>query len=149
MGCGARALQDLDMAPSHYIGVEINSAAKKIAQNLNPASSRFKGIDHSRFSDVMKITTSDISKLGHGAIDKVFFGSPCEDFSFLRLLPNSQGKFPPQGSNPRPGLDGLKRPNSSTMHQNSDLGVGIQSVGTVFRGKCRFLRHEIRLERSL
>ena len=108
MGCGARALQDLDMAPSHYIGVEINSVAKKIAQNLNPASSRFKGIDHSRFSDVMKITRSDISKLGHGAIDKVFFGSPCEDFSFLRLLPNRQGKLPPQGSNPRPGLDGPK-----------------------------------------
>ena len=37
MGCGARALQNLDMAPSHYIGVEINSVAQKIAQNLNPA----------------------------------------------------------------------------------------------------------------
>ena len=108
MGCAARVLQDLDMAPSHYIGVEINAASKKIAQNLNPATSRFKGIDHSRFSDVMKITRSDISELGQGAIDKVFFGAPCEDFSFLRLLPNRQGKLPPQGSNPRPGLDGPK-----------------------------------------
>jgi len=103
MGCAARALQDLDMVPSHYIGVEINPAARKVAQNLNPPSSRFQGIDHSRFSDVMKITESDIEKLGKGAVDKVFFGAPCEDFSFLRLLPNRSGK---KSSNPRPGLDG-------------------------------------------
>jgi len=94
--------------PSHYIGVEIISVAKKIAQNLNPVSLRFKGVDHSRFSDVMKITRSDISELGHGAIDEAFFGAPCEDFSFLRLLPNRKGKLPPEGSNPRPGLDGPK-----------------------------------------
>ena len=105
MGCGARALQDLDMSPSHYIGVEINSSAKKVAQNLNPPTSRFKGIDHSRFSDVMKITRSDIEKLGKGAIDNVFFGAPCEDFSFLRRLPNRRGKVSP---NARPGLDGPK-----------------------------------------
>ena len=108
MGCAARALQDLGMAPSHYIGVENNPTSKKVAQNLNPVTSVFKGVDHSRFSDVMKITRADISELGQDAIDKVFFGAPCEDFSFLRLLPNRQGKLPPQGSNPRPGLDGPK-----------------------------------------
>ena len=63
------------------------------------------GIDHSRFSDVMKITKSDIEKLGEGAIDKVFFGAPCEDFSFLRLLQNRSGN---KSSTPRPGLDGPK-----------------------------------------
>ena len=114
MGCAARALQDLDMVPSHYIGVEINPVARKVAQNLNPLSSRFQGIGHSRFSDVMKIARSDISQLGHGAIDKVLFGAPCEDFYFLRLLPNRQGKLPPQGSNPRPGLDG---PKGQTLRQ--------------------------------
>ena len=93
------------MPPDHYIGVEINPDARKVAQNLNPPSSRFMGIDHSRFSDVMKITESDIEKLGEGAIDKVFFGAPCEDFSFLRLLPNRRGQ---KSSNPRPGLDGPK-----------------------------------------
>ena len=74
MDCAARALQDLDMVPSHHIGVEINPAARKVAQNLNPPSSRFQGIDHSRFSDVMKIRESDIEKLGEGAVDKVLFG---------------------------------------------------------------------------
>ena len=53
IGCAGRALQDLGMASSHCIGAEINAASKKVAQNLNPVSSRFKGIDHSHFSPVM------------------------------------------------------------------------------------------------
>ena len=89
MGCAARALQDLDMIPAHYIGVEIDPVARKVAQNLNPPSSRFQGIDHSRFSDVMKITKSDIEKLGEGAIDKKFLRC-----SMRRLLISSSPPKP-------------------------------------------------------
>jgi len=64
-------------------------------------------VDYTWFKDVTKITEKDIEALGPDYFDLVMWGSPCEDFSKLRLLPNRPGQKSrrrKKGVDPRPGL---------------------------------------------
>ena len=109
MGCGALVLKAKKIPVNRYVGVEIDSEARNVCDATNPSDGDFPGVDHTWFKDVTKITEKDIEALGPDYFDLVMWGSPCEDFSKLRLLPNRPGhksRRRKKGVDPRPGLMG-------------------------------------------
>ena len=91
MGCGALVLKTKKIPVNRYVGVEIDSEARNVCDATNPSDGDFPGVDHTWFKDVTKIKEKDIEALGPDYFDLVMWGSPCEDFSKLRLLPNGPG----------------------------------------------------------
>ena len=104
MGCCALGLRNVQAEVDRYIGVEIDPVARLIADNVNPESTGFPGIDHSWHSDVLSITEADIAALGSNTIKLLAYGAPCEDMSKLRLLRKAGSST----TDPRPGLNGPK-----------------------------------------
>ena len=106
MGCGALALKGCSATLDRYIAVEVEPAARRVAQVASPSTTTFPGIDHGWHDDVHQIQEQDIKDLGSGAIKLLLFGAPCEDMSKLRLLVSNKQKK--HSGDPRPGLDGKR-----------------------------------------
>ena len=108
IGMGAYILNRLDADITRYIGMEKESVARTICDNLNPPDkSHFNGVDHSFHTDIYHVTEDRIASLGYNVIKIYIMATPCEDWSLYRLLP-SRYKNRKRPVNPRPGLRGKK-----------------------------------------
>ena len=108
IGMGAYILNRLDADITRYIGMEKESVARTICDNLNPPDkSYFNGVDHSFHTDIYHVTEDRIASLGYNVIKIYIMATPCEDWSLYRLLP-SRYKNRKRPVNPRPGLRGKK-----------------------------------------
>jgi hypothetical protein len=117
MGCGAAALQECEADMSRYVAVELNEEARKIAEFANPKTTSFPGIDHSVCNDMYDITEQTIIDMGPGNIVLFLGGTPCGDFSKLRMLLSTNDPSDSMewvSKDPRPGLDG---PNGKKLRQ--------------------------------
>jgi hypothetical protein len=109
MGCLGLIAKSISVRPTRYIGVEINPTARGVADNVHPDGGMFT-VDHGWHNDINHISEQDVLGLGRNAISMVGFGSPCEDFSLLRLLPprHKGDKLLQSRGESRPGLKGKK-----------------------------------------
>ena len=104
MGCGMICLNANEANIARYLAVEISSDARDIAKNVSDKMNKTAIIDHSWHSDILNIAEEDIAALGNGNIKLFIAGSPCQDFSRLRLI--TRHKHKKCISELRPGLNG-------------------------------------------
>ena len=84
----AMVAQMINMQPANTISFEVDPIARKIAKHANQTTHDFCGTDHDSMGhDVLQVTEAMIKAIGRNAITFVGAGTPCEDFSLLRLLP--------------------------------------------------------------
>jgi site-specific DNA-cytosine methylase len=108
INCGLMVMTILDMFPALYVSCELCKFARDLSDAANPASGSFPGISRILGHDVTKITRQAIKDAG--PFDVIVGGTPCSDFSKMRLLPPREpfDKSYAKGDDPRPGLDGPK-----------------------------------------
>ena len=99
--CAAMLANLHHISPAKYYSVETDAACRAMATHASPATENFCGISHVHH-DINTITEDHI--IAMGKISLVTMGTPCQDFSLLRLLVGPTDRRTARQL--RPGLQG-------------------------------------------